>query len=157
MTPRQEDNALGEILGLLEEPDLSLGAARRGRIVREAVSVRKRTGLASAVPSRLPAVAWASALGMALFVLVSGQFWAPGTVQDSPQVSPPSAGPRLVMADYRDGQMILEWTDGGRQAFTVRRDTSLESAREAPGEVVRGHRFVDVAPSDSRVVFYVVE
>jgi hypothetical protein len=145
------------MLGLLEEPERSLGAARRGRIVREAVSARRLSVSASAAPSRLPAVAWGSALGVALLVLVSGQFWVPGTVQDSPQVSPRSGGPQLVMADYRDGQMILDWTDGGRETFTVRQATTLQSAREAPGEVVRGHRFVDVAPSDSRVVFYLVE
>ncbi len=157
MTPKRRDSVLGEMLGLLEEPDLTLGAARRGRILREAISAQRRAAPASALPSRIPAVAWASALGLALFVLVSGQFWAPGTVQDSPQVSPSLRGPQLVRADYRDGQMILEWTDGGRQTFTVRQDTSIQSAREAPGEVVRGHRFVDVAPSGSGVVFYVVE
>jgi hypothetical protein len=61
------------------------------------------------------------------------------------------------MADYQDGRMIVEWADGDRGRYTVRQASDVREARLAPGVEVEGHRFVDLAPTDERVVFYVVE
>lgn len=152
----RNSNELAESLRLLEEPRMRLSAGRRGRILRESMASR---ALAAGETRSLgiPALAWTSAVAVALIVAFATPATMSGLVPDGSGRSAVASGPRLVMADYQEGQMIMVWENGDRERYTVRQANDIRSVRQAPGVEVEGHRFVDLAPSDERVVFYMVE
>ncbi|HZE87950.1 MAG TPA: hypothetical protein VE404_00310 [Verrucomicrobiae bacterium] len=138
-----------------EEAGESLTASSRAHILREA---RKAAPGASSwlfLPARVPA--FATALGAAL-ILAFAYFTSSVPVQS---LSAPTATDRPAAADLRVSQsgdgVVLEWSDGTKDAYVVRQATSAKSVYSAPGVEVKGHRYVDRSPSDAAVTYYLVE
>jgi hypothetical protein len=138
-----------------------LSAHRRAAVLRAAVQTGSDPSQASfARPFfTAPVLSWAGALMMAFLVVGVGYYWAPGSY---PPAAPSFGTVRVgdsahLVASQRGDAVLLEWTDGGRDVFTVRRSDSPRAVYDAPGVKVQGHRYVDRSASSSPIVYYLVE
>lgn len=155
-------DSLKDALGRLDEPGLGLNQGTRNLILGEAMAAfrsRVEAGPAARIAVFLPRVAWVSAMAIALLALSAPQFTQPAapSVQDGSSLSVVASGPKLLSADYRDGKMVLKWSDADRGLFRVRQATSRKEIDQAPGVPVRGNSFEAVPPSNEQVLFYRVE
>jgi len=155
-------DSLKDALARLEEPDLGLHQGTRNLILHEAMAAfrgRIAAGTAARIAVYVPRVAWVSAVVIALLVLTAPQSMHPAAsvVQNSSDLSVVATGPKLLSADYRDGKMVLTWSDEERGLFRVRQATSRKEVDHAPGVPVRGNSFEAVPPSNEQVLFYRVE
>jgi len=143
---------------MAEEGHLRLSAAGRTSLLREARSFRKAPASLPAllsITSRVPAFATL----LAAFLIIGFAYFTTSTpVQSlSPKVGAGVVGPADLSISQVGGQVVLEWGDAAKQTYTVRQATTAKAVYSAPGVQVRGHRFVDTAPTDSPVVYYLVE
>jgi hypothetical protein len=137
------------------EREAGLPSLRRARIVAAAAggAARRRP-----LPAALPSFSWAAAASLVLLVVGGGYLWNFVPVQGLSDLSvQEAAGGVQVQARHEGDGVVLEWQNGHDRAYMVRQATSAREVREAPGQVVQGHRFVDRSPSDAQMVYYLVE
>ena len=146
-----------------DQSSMRLSGVRRALILSEAVRAtaparqERARGVVSFHPVRVPAYAWAAAMVLAFLLVGGGYLWKPVAVQSSSSPSAlVSAGPDLRVVQ-QGNDVVLEWENGGRSNFTLKKATSARDVREAQGMPIQGHRYVDRSPSDARIVYYVVE
>ena len=110
------------------------------------------------LPARIPA--FATATGAAA-ILAFAYFTASTPVQNLtsqfPSASPAAVSNTNLRVSQAGSEIVLEWTDGTKDSYTVRQATSAKAVYSAPGVEVKGHRYVDRSPSDAAVVYYLVE
>ncbi|MBI3447620.1 MAG: hypothetical protein HY049_01675 [Acidobacteria bacterium] len=142
-----------------DEAGESLSAATRSRILTQAGQASPKAASWLLIPAGIlkRAPAFATALGAAIIV-VFAYFTSSVPVQS---LSAPTSIERQAAADLRVSQsgdgIVLEWSDGTKDAYVVRQATSAKSVYSAPGVEVKGHRYVDRSPSDAAVTYYLVE
>ena len=134
--------------------------ARYGDRLRPEVRRRIVASALSEVTSQKPVWSFipklAAAAAMAV-ILVLPAFKTFRTQEIGPQEAKSPIHDFQVTA--RNGEVVLTWEDGNQPRRVVKATTREELAHlsEAPGEVVRGERWVDKRPDQAQLVYYFVE
>jgi len=134
-----------------DEAGLRLSASRRASILREVRVLAPATAVWSA---RVPAYATLLAASLIVGFAYLSSFTP---VQEFSARPARASDPTDVRVSQVGKDVVLEWSDGRQESYTVRQATSAKLVYSAPGVQVRGHRYVDRSPSDAKVVYYLVE
>jgi hypothetical protein len=133
-----------------------LHAARLSSTARLSSEKGEPTGLRFwlEAPSKIPAFATL----LAAFLIVGFAYFRTSIPVEDLSARPAlPSGPSDLRVSQNGNEVVLEWSDGRKDAYLVRQATSARKVYSSPGVEVRGNRYVDRSPSDSAVVYYLVE